>query len=260
MGERDVPAWRPMELIVLGNSVSAGTGLRDASRAWPSLLARELEQTRGETVSVRHVVFAPTGAGAPAYALKRTATAGEAVVIVSLGSYVCAVATVSERIRKRWGERAARRWLALERAFEGGTGNRGTALGTLNRAGRWLARHTIGVDTITTVDEVVDVYSRVLDGLAQAEHTDVIVFPEPFWPARMDRANPGANVAFGRIRHEVQRVAIRHHFRWADAEPAWSQVPDREVHYQPDGMHKTEEGHRLLAEAVLAQLTTRAEA
>ena len=119
----------------------------------------------------------------------------------------------------------------------------------------WLARHTIGVDTITTVDEVVDVYCRVLDGLAQSEHLDVIVFPEPFWPAWMDRANPGANAAFGRIRHEVRRVAMRHHFRWADAEPAWSEVPDRDAYYQADGMHKTEEGHRLLAEVVLAAIS-----
>ena len=108
---------------------------------------------------------------------------------------------------------------------------------------------------MTTVEEVIDVYSAVLAGLARTERTDVVVFPEPYWPQGIEDENPGANAVFDRVRRELRVVSDRHHFLWADAEPAWTEVPDRNVHYQPDLTHKTEEGHRLLASALVASLS-----
>lgn len=244
-----------MELVVLGNSVSAGTGLRDAKLAWPWLAAAQLETSLGRPVTVRHATFAPIGAAAPEYALTRLGDTGNAIVVVVLGSYVCAVGTVVERVRQRWGETWARRCLRLEHAFEHRTGNRRGTGGRVNRAVRWLSRRIIGVAKMTTVEEVIEVYSDVLGGLARREHTDVIVFPEPYWPQGIERENTGANAAFDRVRRELRVVAERHHFLWADAEPAWSEVPDRNAHYQPDLTHKSEKGHRLLAASLVPSLS-----
>ncbi len=244
-----------MELVVLGNSVSAGTGLGDPEIAWPWLAAQDLGSSLGRAVSVRHTTFAPIGGAAPDYALKRLGDTSDAIVVVVLGSYVCAVGTVAERVRQRWGEAWSRRYLRLEHAFEGRTGNRRGLAARANRAGRRLSRRLIGVATMTTVEEVIEVYSSVLAGLARSEHTDVVVFPEPYWPQDIERENAGANAAFDRIRQELRVVADRHHFLWADAEPAWSEVPDRNVYYQPDLTHKSEEGHRLLAAALVESLS-----
>lgn len=243
-----------MRICVLGNSTSFGTGLTHQSLAWPWLVAGRLSQELGGDVGVRHVMLMPIGARVADYAAARVREHDPDIVIVLIGSYACAVRTVGERVRRRYGERAARGYRTLERAFESRTGNRPGRRGRLNTAGRWLARHLIGTAAMTSVDEVVRAYSDVLRRLAQPEGAEVVVFPEPIWTTVAERENPGANRIFAEVRRRVRAVAEEHRLHWVDPEPVFAAAPDRQALYLSDGAHKTAEGHRMQAAVITEAL------
>jgi lysophospholipase L1-like esterase len=236
-----------MRVCVLGNSSSAGLGLANPALAWPRLAAAELSSRLGEDAVVEHSVFMPYGSRAVEYALARVEASDPDVVVVSLGSYPCAVGTVGERIRRRYGKRAHRLYRRFERRVETATGNRGGFRGRLNRSGRWVARRVIGTETLATVDEVVEAYSELLRRLAQRERLPVLVFPEPHWPAQVVKENPGADRIFAEVRRRVHTVVEAHHLLWADSQPAYEAAPNRRALYQTDEAHKSEAGHQVQA-------------
>lgn len=243
-----------MRICVLGHSTSAGGGLPDRSLAWPWLAALELSQSLDEPVDVRHIMFVPMGARSVDYAVAKVDECDPDVVIVSLASYVCAIRTVAERVRQRYGERALRLYRRLEHRFEAGTGNRQGARGEVNRRGRWLARRLIGTAAFTSVDEVSGIFSEVLRTLSQREGLHVLALAEPQWPAWVDRQNRGANRIFTTLCQSVHAVVEAHHLLWADSEPGFAATPHRNALYQSDGVHKSIAGHRLQATDVVQAL------
>lgn len=247
-----------MRICVLSNSSSSGLGLRDPAAAWPRLLAAELG-AEGDRCEVREVAFFPRGTKAVDFAMTRVLEDEPELLIVSVGSFICAVGTVSERVRQRWGDRAQRLFLRLERTFDSNTREHGRFVERLNGAGRWLTRRVIGTATLGTVEEVTETFTRLLDLVAQREQLRVIVFPDPYWPGAVVKENPGANRAFEQLRAAVRAAAERHRFDWVDVEPEFSQVPDRDAYYQIDHTHKSVAGHRAIAGRLLAHFTAERE-
>jgi lysophospholipase L1-like esterase len=243
-----------MRLCVLGTSSSSGLGLPNPSQAWPWLAAAELASTLGEEVAVHHAVFMPYGSRAVDYALSKVDASDPDVVVVSLGSYPCAIGTVAERVRRRYGKRAHRLYRRLEQRFEGATANRGTARGQLNRMARKVVRRVIGTETLAGVDEVVGVYNELLHRLAQREGLHVLVLVAPHWPAEVVKENPGADRIFADVRRRVRPVVDEHRYLWTDSQPAYDAAPNRRALYQTDEAHKSEAGHRIQAEEVVKAL------
>lgn len=240
-----------MKLFVLGNSASAGNGLGDQGQAWPWLIGRELEGRLGQPVDVTHVGVVASGPRAADYALTRVEAADPDMVIVVIGTYLCCIGTVSEQVRHRFGNRVHRWYLKVERRFDARTRTAPGVPGKVNRAGRSLLRRSIGTRPYATVDDVSEVFGDILRRLAQREGTTVVAFAEPSWPVATDAANPGAIRSWGEVTRRVRQVAADHHLLWAETDSAYARVPDRDSLYQPDGVHKTIEGMRVQANALL---------
>lgn len=243
-----------MKLCVLGNSASAGNGLADQGQAWPWLVGRELETRLGEHVEVTHISVMASGPRAADYALGKMEAADPDMVVVVIGTYLCSIGTVSEAVRHRFGNRIHRWYLKAERRFDARTRTAPGLSGRANRAGRSLLRKVIGTRPYATVDDVSTVFGEILRRLAQREGTTVFAFAEPSWPMGTDAANPGAIRSWAEVTRRAREVAADHHLLWAETDPAYARVPDRDSLYQPDGVHKTVAGMRVQADALLEVL------
>jgi lysophospholipase L1-like esterase len=228
--------------------------LADPGQAWPWLVGREIEARIGEPVEVTHVSVVASGPRAAGYALGKMEAADPDMVVVVIGTYLCCIGTVSEAVRHRFGNRVHRWYLKAERRFDARTRTAPGLLGQANRAGRSLLRKAIGTRPYATLDDVSTVFGEILRGLAQREGTTVIVFAEPSWPVGTDAANPGAISTWREVTRRAQAAAARHHLLWAETDPAYARVVDRDSLYQPDGVHKTAEGMRVQADALLEVL------
>ncbi|HMO53498.1 MAG TPA: SGNH/GDSL hydrolase family protein, partial [Tepidiformaceae bacterium] len=176
------------------------------------------------------------------------------LVILVVGSYLCAVALVSEQVRHRFGARAHRWYVALERRFDRRTRPSGGTPGRTNSLARRIVRRVIGARPYATVEEVAGCYEEMLRRLASREGMQVVVFMEPSWPAWVDAENKGAIAAWSGVVPRAKAAADTHHFPWAESNPLFATAPDRDALYMPDGDHKTIEGHRYQANALIPVL------
>jgi hypothetical protein len=243
-----------VKLCVLGNSASSGNGLAEKAQAWPWIAGRQIEERLGEPVEVTHVSVVASGPRAAGYALGKMEAADPDMVVVVIGTYLCCIATVSEAVRHRFGNRVHGWYLRAERWFDARTRTAPGLAGTANRTGRAFLRKILGTRTYATPDDVSAVFEEILRGVAQREGTTVVVFAEPSWPQATDEANPGAIRTWREVTRRAQEVASSHHLLWAETGPAYARVPDRDSLYQPDGVHKTIEGQRVQAGALLEVL------
>lgn len=244
-----------VRLLVIGHSTSAGGGLPSQSLAWPWLAAADLSLSLGEPVDVRNVIFVPMGTRAVGYAMAKVEEYDPDVVVVSLASYVCAIGTVGERVRRRYGERAHRLYRRFEARFEAATRDATGTPGRANRGARWLARHTIGTATYTSVEEVSSVFEELLSTLARREGMQVVALAEPQWPHWVVKRNRQAATIFSTLCARARAAVDAHHLIWADSDPRYSAAPDRDALYQADGVHKSIAGHVLQARDVVEALT-----
>src|SRR5439155_20135086 len=107
-----------------------GLGLPDCRQAWPWLLAQGLAAERHEPVDVTLLEFWPVGPRAVAAITPKAAASEADTVIVVIGSFYCAVRTIAERVRRRWGNRVASVFRKWENAFELQTGGGSRFVGT----------------------------------------------------------------------------------------------------------------------------------
>lgn len=249
-----------MRILILGHSTSAGEGLPGREYAWPWLNAAAFERETGEAVDVVHVNFVALGSRAVPFALGKVDEAAPDLVIFSMGSYLCAIETVGERVRKRFGARLHGWFRKAEHSLDTRTRTGGPAARRTNRIGRTIARRLIGTAGYTSVESICEVYEDLLHALARREGIHTLVFCEPGWPAQTVKENPRAQEKLEAIQRHIRPIVDRHHFLWADAEDTYSRVPDRSVYYFPDGVHKTVRGHEAQAAALLPVLLAHREA
>jgi len=242
-----------VRICIIGNSASAGAGLPDSTLAWPWEAAREVERATGQEFPLTHVSLLPIGSRFAEIALKKGQDAEPDIVVVVIGSFACAIATVSEQVRHRWGARAHGRFVRMEARFHRATRSTdAVAPGRLNRFGRRLARRVIGTRSLVTVEESAANFSEVLRRFAQLEGPQVVVLCEPSWPGWVDRENKGSRDRYFDLVSRVKATADSLSIPWFDCDAPFDNSPDRDALYAADGIHKTVEGHRVQA-GVLSQ-------
>jgi len=243
-----------LRLLVLGTSSSAGVGHREPEAvAWPWLVGQELSDAIGEPVEVEHLRIVPVGPRPVPMAMEKVDSFEPDVVVFSFGAVLCAVATVSDRVRQLFGARAYNLFRKAEQKFDAVTGNTAVRPKRIARWARWLARHTIGVATVASYEEVTRVEREILQELARREGILVVVACEPDLPSAVVRDNPDGNRILGRLRAEMEAEGRSHHFLIADYTSRFD-IPDRDELYLSDAMHKSVRGHRAQADVVLETL------
>jgi hypothetical protein len=243
-----------VRLLVLGSSSSAGVGHADPQAvAWPWLAGRALEEALGRPVEVAHLRIVPVGPRPVPMAMQKVDAFEPDVVVFSFGAVLCAVASVSDRIRQVFGHRAYSWFRKAELRFDSVTGNTAVKPRRIARVARWMGRHTIGVATVATYDEVSGVQAEILHQLSRREGLVVVVACEPDLPSAVVRDNPQANAILNRLRKQIEGIGRDHHFLIADYAPRFD-IPDRDDMYLVDAMHKSVRGHRAQADVVAATL------
>lgn len=243
-----------MRVLVLGTSSSAGVGHADPDAvAWPWLVGAGLSLATGEPVEVQHLRLVPVGPRPVPLAMERVDSFHPDVVVFSFGAVLCAVATVSDRVRQIFGARVYDLFRRAEVRFDAVTGNTAVRPRRVARMARWAGRHTIGVATVASYDEVARVQREILHELSRREGLVVVVACEPDLPSAVVRDNPDGNRILARLRAELEAVGAAHHFLIADYTPLFD-VPHRDDFYLDDAMHKSVSGHRAQADVVLGTL------
>lgn len=235
-----------MRICVLGTSSSAGTGL-PKEVAWPWLATSELAAASGAALEVEHITLFPAGPRAVPFAMAKVEELDPDLVVFAFGSYPCAIATVGERIKRRYGKRAFNAYHRLELKMSARPGNTVANPTRVNRWGRWLVRRVIGAETINTLDDVTVILSEVLHQLSRREGTDVLVFSEPDWPKALERDSKDANNILRELRNSMQAIAREHRFPYVDCTARFD-VAGRDALYLSDAVHKSPAGHRIQAD------------
>jgi hypothetical protein len=238
-----------LRICVLGTSSSAGSGL-PREVAWPWLGAAELGLERAGLIEMEHVTLFPVGARAVSFAMAKVEELDPDLVVFAFGSYPCAIATVGQRIKRRYGERAFKAYHRLELKLAARPGNTVANPTRMNRWGRWLVRRVIGAETINSLDDVSGILSDALHQLSRREGTHVLVFSEPDWPKALERDSKDANNILRGLRDRMQAVAKEHRFPYVDCTARFD-VPDRDALYLSDAVHKSVAGHRIQADVFL---------
>ncbi len=247
--EIDCVTVRHVRICVLGTSSSAGTGL-PREVAWPWLGASELAAKSAAPIEMEHVTLFPVGSRAVPLAMQRVEELDPDLVVFAFGSYPCAIATVGQRVRRRFGVRAFALYQRMETRMSKRPGNTVANPTRTNRWGRWLLRRVIGAETINSLDDVTKILSDVLRQLAHREGTHVLVFSEPDWPAALERDSKDANNILRELRRRMHAVAQEHRFPYVDCTERFN-VPDRDALYLSDAVHKSPAGHRIQADVFL---------
>ncbi len=239
-----------LRLLVIGSSDTSGSSLADPSQAWPWLVADRLSNITGEAVDVVNLPVVPVGPKAVPRVEKALAENQPDLVVFSFGAYHFIVATVGQRVRRRYGERAYRAFRKLELLFERRTA-RLDSPSRLNYAGRWLARRVIGAEPMSTRDEVTAIHLEIMRQLAQREGVIVVIQLAPPLGESLERENRGANQKLAEYRTYMNGVGRNHHFLIADCVPGFESARGSR---HSDGVHKSASGHLIQADAVMSAL------
>ncbi len=241
-------------MLVIGSSDTTGITLADPSLAWPNAVGTQLSKTLGEPVDVANVPVVPVGPKA----VPRVEAALEKhqpdLVVFSFGAYHFIVGTVGNRVRRRYGERVYRLFRKLEVRFESKTENKDGGPARWNRAGRWIARHTIGTEPLSTREEVIRIETDIMRLLSQRENLTVVIMLAPPLAESLSRENKGANDRLDIHRDEMNAFARGLHFLIADCIPGFAAAAAQDRLRHSDGVHKGPAGHVIQTEAIMKAL------
>jgi hypothetical protein len=244
-------------MLVIGSSDTSGGSLPDPSQAWPWIVGRELGAATGDPIEVMDLSVVPVGPKAVPRVEDALQKHQPDLVVYSFGAFHFIIATVGQRVRRRYGERLYRRFRALETRFEGRTAKKDGGPARLNHAGRWLARRIIGAEPLSTREEVTGIQLEIMRQLARREGLIVVVLFAPPVGPNVERENKGANQRLAEHREYMTGVGRGHHFLIADCLPGFAAAAAQESLRHSDGVHKGAAGHRIQADAVMAALLNR---
>lgn len=243
-----------MRMLVIGSSDTSGLGLPDRSQAWPQIVGREAGAVIGEPIEVIDLPMVHVGPKAVPRVEAALQKHQPDLVIFSFGPYHFIVATVGQRIRRRYGERVYSLFRALETRFERRTANAHGRPARINHAGRKLARGLIGAEPLSTREEVTRIQTEVMRVLARREGLPVVVLHAPPVGPNVERENKGANKLLAEHREHMNSVGRSHRFLIADCFPGFEAAHARDSLRHSDGVHKGPTGHRIQADAVITAL------
>ncbi|MGE0600389.1 MAG: hypothetical protein AB7J35_14655 [Dehalococcoidia bacterium] len=241
-----------MRMLVIGSSDTSGITLANPGDAWPNLVAAELSEVIGETVEVENLPLVPSGPKALPRVEKAIEKHDPDLVVFSFGAYHFVVATVGNRVRRRYGDRVYKFFRKLEVRFESKTENKRGGPARLNRTGRWLARHIIGAEPLSTREEVTSVELDIMRALSQRENLTVVILYAPPLGEALSRENHNANAILDEHREEMNAHGRSFHFLIANCVPGFDAMRADLRH--SDGVHKGPEGHRIQATSIMKAL------
>jgi lysophospholipase L1-like esterase len=239
-----------MKILILGHSDSDGSRLRDANDGWPWILQRRLKTEAGIDAEVVHrLLFA--GPTAVRYMEREVARARPDIVIVATSAYEVVVELASNRVRRRFGERAGTAVNRLERRaarLSAQLGHRGKRAFT---AVRGAGRKAIGTEPAFNFEALVDCYTQSLDSLARSEDIRTIIFGGLGYGRELQQLNPKLNDLQDEFHRRLRERAAEHRFAWVVHEEILGGREGKLRFMQPDGVHSNEEAQLLAAAAVL---------
>lgn len=238
-----------MRVLVLGHSDSDGKMLPDRSLAWPRLLEHELAARFENPSEVAHRRVLPLRSDVLQSVETTLRDLEPEVVILSLNPYGFAIQLVSLKIEQHFGPRAGRIYKRIEEGFDRLTRER-FLLGGLNSVARRLGRRLLGVASLASYDAVVESYSAILHRLAREENLQVIVMGGSRLSDEIQRLNPGMVEKVDQFASELRQVTETHRLTWFNTEASVA-GRDRASLFFPDGVHRTPEAHRRLADMLL---------
>jgi hypothetical protein len=238
-----------MKMLVLGHSNSDGSQLTDSRDGWPWVLQRTLRESGVEAEVVHRLLFA----GPAAADLLRDQVEREQpdVVVLATSTHGEVVQLVSNRVRERWGERAAglarraEQWVA--RHPQPYSSPQGTAL----RQARRLTRRVLGTRPKDSVERLIAYYADCFRALARFEHVQAIVLGGVGYGPAVERLNPGWEAAQNFVYAGIKEEALRRRFQWLVLEELLGGPTHKLRYFHSDGIHTNEESHRIAAEAIL---------
>lgn len=247
----DEPAGRgdAIRVLVFGQSNATGEHLADKSAAWPKLLGRELSARIGRPVAVDVRPIYVHNAAVERYLERELEKYQPDVVIMGTSAFAFAQRMVSNRIRRRWGDRPANWYLKLERRVDDGTRHSNTG-SKANRLARRVLMRVVGAEPTATYDAVIEGTSTVLRRLARQEGTTTAVLLQ-MNPILDGMKDPGTNALLARFDTEVRALAAQLHFPPIECRPALEAVPDQKALLFPDRLHYTAYGHRVIGDEVM---------
>ena len=229
---------------VLLFSHSDAEGRFTGGRGWGTMLAEG--DSAIELISVDFFAGAPSSA---AYAAKKVTQHEPEVVVLPLGTYGFAMEYVEYRIRRLFGERAARLYKRAEVSFDGATRDGGSPPRRLNALARQILRATIGAEGAIPQGQYTAHVEATLSALARFEDVRVVIVTRYPGTGVLDtrRLRPKRE-AFHRA---VEAIAKAHRFRVVSVGDSLAPFGEP-AEFLIDPIHLNEPGHEIFAPFVRA--------
>ena len=243
-----------LRILVIGSSDTGGATLGNPQDAYPWVIKREFAEALAHEVEVVNLPVVHVGPKAVPRVEAALERENPDIVIFGYGAYSFIIASVGQRIRRRYGERAYgwyRKWEERVQKRTGGEDSTPTRSGDL---GRRIARKLIGAEALASREEVAGIQAEILSRLARREGTTVVMLAAPDVPYALVRYNPKANILLGQHREHMTAIARGHHFLIADCVQAFRDAPVREHLSTSDAIHKSAAGHRIQADCIMKVL------
>lgn len=243
-----------MNILIFGQSNSAGAQLPGGARPWPQIVEAALPALLGEPVTVTFRTFYAHGVGPAEYAAREMAKHSPDIVILTMAPFAFLAPVVGPGVRKRYGERAGRLYQRLEARFDAGTRNRGGGGAHVNSLARRLMRAILGAAPVASYETVLEGNTAALRQITRSEDARVLVFQGflqlPGGSPRQQR-KPAALVE--RFYRDMRAVAAEmrcDYINMGEVEPG-----DVDRWYYPDRVHITAAAHERVARTMMAWIT-----
>jgi lysophospholipase L1-like esterase len=238
-----------MKLLVFGHSNSDGSRLPDPEEAWLWLLKRMLAERGLEFEVVHRLLFAgPAAAQRLEDELEREQPD---VVVLATSSYGVAVRLVSNRVRERWGDRAANLARRGELYFARHPYERSSIRSNILQPARRIARRVLGTRPSHSEGQLAGYYAQCMRILAQHEEIQTIVLTGVGYGPAVERFNPNWQRTQDAVYAELEAEALSHGFPWVPHEELLGGRTAKLKYFFADGIHTNAASHRVAAEAIL---------
>jgi hypothetical protein len=237
-----------VKVLVFGSSDTTGEAFGRPEQSWPRLVCdRIAEETGAEIDLVQRETFAwlPSAGNWAESMLDRYRPD---LVFIWLGTHAYAMSLVSEAVRRRWGERPAEWVTRIESSMRPGP-VAGGLRGKVYLGAKLGARRVLGADRYCSPEQAAEGYAAVIRAAAQSECDIVTVL------AARNYYEDGMTGLYYRFAAAVRPAVDQHRALWVSSERAL-RGQDRRNLFMVNGMHKTPEAHRWIAEHVVAEMRT----
>ncbi len=245
----DTPAGdRPLSILVFGQSNATGEHLANPAVAWPKLAANELSARLGRpaTLEIRPI-YVHSGA-VERYLDRELEKYRPDIVLFGASSFAFAQKMVGLSIRRRWGDRPADWYQAIERRVDART--RHSKSGSrFNRFARKTLTRVLGAEAVASYATVIEGSETALRRLAREEALSVAVFQINSIVAGYE--DPAIRRELARFDADIRVIAERYRFPVVDVRQPLMKAPDQAGMMFPDRLHYTERAHRIMADEVM---------